>query len=137
MVLRRDYQHPTSPINTLIYCLVTFAKFSRIGPEDPFFSRWKGGRKVLHRGMVSKMLKDTAKDLGYPEKNFSSHCNRSGCASGLHAARYMPEDISMLIGWTSSAVFGYLQKEPPSLLTIAGQEEEKNNIQKVNCQSKK
>jgi len=124
MVLRRDYQHQDSPINTLIECLVTFAKFSKIGPEDPFFSRWKGSRKVLHRKMVSKMLKDIAKELGYSEKNFSSHCNRIGCASGLHAAGYTPEDISMYIGWTSTAVFGYLQKESPSLLTIAGQEEE-------------
>jgi hypothetical protein len=120
LVLRRNYQQPTSPINNLMDCLVTFAKFSRIGPEDPFFSRWKGKRKVLHRKMVITMLKDTAKELGYPEKNFSSHCNRIGCASGLYTAGYTPEDISMFIGWTSSAVFGYLQKEPPSLLTIAG-----------------
>ena len=137
LVLRRDHQCPSSPKNTLMDCMVTFAKFSKIGQEDPFFSRWKDGRKVLHRRMVSKMLKDTAKDLGYPEKNFSSHCNRIGCASGLHAARYTPEDISMFIGWTSDAVFGYLQKEPPSLLTIGGQEEDKKNMKKVNCQSKK
>ena len=65
LVLRRDHQCPSSPINTLMDCLVTFAKFSKIGPEDPFFSRWKGSRKVLHRRMVSKMLKDTAKDLGF------------------------------------------------------------------------
>ena len=72
LVLRRNYQHPTSPINNLMYYLVTFAKFSKVGPEDPFFSRWKGKRKVLHRRMVSKMLKDTAKELGYPEKNLGT-----------------------------------------------------------------
>ena len=137
LVLRRNYQCPASPLNTLMDCLVTFTKFSKIGPEDPFFSRWKGTRKILHRRMVSDMLKDTAKELGYAEKNFSSHCNRIGCASGLYEAGYSPEDISMFIGWTSKAVFGYLQKEPPSLFSIAGQEEEKEKLKKVTDKTKK
>jgi hypothetical protein len=125
LVLQRNHKQLSSPLNTLIDCVVTFAKFSNIGPEDPFFSRWKVTRKILHRKMVSKMLKDTAKALGYLEENFSSHCNRIGCASDLYQAGYTPEDISMFIGWTSNAVFGYLQAEPPSLFSLAGQEAER------------
>lgn len=131
LVLNRDQKRSGSPLNTLMDCIVTFAKFSNIGPEDPFFSRWIGTRKVLHRKMVSKMLKDIAKDLGYPEENFSSHCNRIGCASKLYEAGYTPEDISMFIGWTSNAVFGYLQKEAPSLFAMAGQEEGEEIIKDV------
>ena len=71
------------------------------------------------------MLKDTAKALGYLEENFSSHYNRIGCASERYQAGYTPEDISMFIGWTSNAVFGYLQTEPPSLFSLAGQEAER------------
>jgi len=43
----------------------------------------------------------------------------------------------MFIGWTSKAVFGYLQKEPPSLFSIAGQEEDKEKLKKVTDKTKK
>ena len=119
MRLIRDTKNKNAPINALIDCLVSFAKFSRIGPDDPFFSRWKLNRKVLHRKMVSTMLKDIARTLEYPEENFSSHCNRIGCATQLYEAGKTPEEISSIIGWTSNAVFGYLQVEPPSIFSRA------------------
>jgi hypothetical protein len=116
-------------INTLIDAVIDFTKFSRIGPDDPFFSRWKLNRKVLHRKMISTMLKDTAVFLGYPEENFSSHCNRIGCASKLFEAGYSAEQISSTIGWTSNAVFGYLQVTAPSLFSM---EESQNELKKTN-----
>ena len=65
------------------------------------------------------MLKETAVSLGYPENNFSSHCNRIGCASKLFEAGYSADEISSTIGWTSNAVFGYLQMTAPSLFSLA------------------
>ena len=111
-------KNKNAPINALIDCLVSFAKYSRIGPDDPFFSRWKLSRKVLHRKMVSTMLKDIARSLEYPEENFSSHCNRIGCASKLFKAGYTADEISSTIGWTSNAVFGYLQITAPSPFSL-------------------
>jgi len=55
MVLTRDTNQRSALINTLIDMVINFTKFSRIGPDDPFFSRWKLTRKVLHRKMVSTM----------------------------------------------------------------------------------
>jgi hypothetical protein len=75
------------------------------------------------------MLKETAVCLGYPEENFSSHCNRIGCASKLFEAGYTAEKISSIIGWTSNAVFGYLQTTPPSLFSL---EERQNEPTKKN-----
>ena len=118
MVLTRNVKQKDALINTLIDAVITFTKFSRIGPEDPFFCRWKLNRKVLHRGMISTMLKETAVSLGYPEDNFSSHCNRIGCASKLFEAGYTADEISSIIGWTSNAVFGYLQITAPSPFSL-------------------
>jgi hypothetical protein len=129
MVLTRDTTRGHALINTLIDAVISFTKFSRIGPDDPFFSRWKLNRKVLHRRMISTMLKETAVCLGYPEENFSSHCNRIGCASKLFEAGYTAEQISSIIGWTSNAVFGYLQTTPPSLFSL---EERQNEPTKEN-----
>jgi len=94
MVLTRNTNQRNVLINTLIDMVINFTKFSRIGPDDPFFSRWKLNRKVLHRKMVNTMLKETAVCLGYPEENFSSHCNRIGCASKLFEAGYTADEIS-------------------------------------------
>jgi len=118
MVLTRNVTQKDALINTLIDAVITFAKFSRIGPDDPFFSRWKLNRKVLHRRMISTMIKETAVSLGYPEDNFSSHCNRIGCASKLFEAGYSVDEISSVIGWTSNAVFGYLQMTAPSPFSL-------------------
>ena len=129
MILTRDTNKGHALINTLINAVISFTKFSRIGPDDPFFSRWKLNRKVLHRRMISTMLKETAVCLGYPEENFSSHCNRIGCASNLFKAGYTAEEISSTIGWTSNAVFGYLQMTTPSLFSL---EEDQNEHKKKN-----
>jgi len=118
MVLTRNIKQKDALINTLIDSVITFTKYSRIGPDDPFFSRWKLNRKVLHRRMISTMLKETAVSLGYPENNFSSHCNRIGCASKLFEAGYSADEISSTIGWTSNAVFGYLQMTAPSPFSL-------------------
>ena len=98
--------------------LILFSKFSRTTASDPFFCRWKEDRKHLQPKMVSSMLKTVATTLGYPKDHFSSHCNRSGCASKLHEAGIPVQDISSYIGWTSDAVFGYLQDVPPSTLDL-------------------
>ena len=68
--------------------------------------------------MVSGMLKTVATTLGYPAKHFSTHCNRTGCATTLHEAGVSVSDISSYIGWTSDAVFGYLRDTPPSTLDL-------------------
>ena len=76
------------------------------------------------------MLKETAVSLGYPEDNFSSHCNRIGCATKLFEAGHTADEISSTIGWTSNAVFGYLQITAPSPFSLEesrdGREENKD-----------
>ena len=52
------------------------------------------GRFCIEK-MVNTMLKETAVCLGYPEENFSSHCNRIGCASKLFEAGYTADEISL------------------------------------------
>ena len=129
MVLTRDANQRNALKNALIDAVIIFTMFSRIGPDDPFFSRWKLNRKVLHRRMINTMLKETAVCLGYPEENFSSHCNRIRCASKLFEAGYSANEIPSTIGWTSNVVFGYLQMTTPSLFSL---EESQNELKEKN-----
>ena len=75
------------------------------------------------------MLKETAVCLGHPEENFSSHCNRIGCASKLFEAGYSADEIPSTIGWTSKAEFGYLQMTTPSLFLL---QESQNKLKEKN-----
>jgi len=108
----------TTQADMLMDDLILFSKFSRTIASDPFFCRWKEDRKLLQPKMVSNMLKTVAAILGYQKDHFSSHSNRSGCASKLHEAGLPVQDISSYIGWTSDAVFGYLHDAPPSTLDL-------------------
>jgi hypothetical protein len=108
----------TTQADMLMDDLILFSKFSRTIASDPFFCRWKEDRKLLQPRMVTNMLKTVATILGYQKDHFSSHSNRSGCASKLHEAGLPVQDISSYIGWTSEAVFGYLHDGPPSTLDL-------------------
>jgi len=123
-------EHPDSALNQLINSIIMFSKYSRATSVDPFFCRWKTERKVLQSSMVSSMLKSIAGTLGYSERCFSTHSNRAGCATKLHEAGYSIDDISLSIGWTSDAVFGYIRNRQPSTLETSERlETSKCNVQ--------
>ena len=112
-------EQPDSALNHLINSIIMFSKYSRVTSVDPFLCRWKTERKVLQPSMVSSMLKSVARTLGYSEKSFSTHSNRTGSATKLYEAGYSIDDISLAIGWTSDAVFGYIRDRQPSTLALS------------------
>jgi hypothetical protein len=108
----------------LLEDLFNFCKESGSEPEDLLLSRYRQGRnKRLVPKMVSALLKAAAVIFGLPELMFSTHCNRIGCASDLHAYGYDDDDLRQFIGWKSDSSLLYQcpsRKDPSALRAGAG-----------------
>jgi len=90
--------------SALVTDLVNWAIMSGVKKGDPFFSRWKRGRRLILRSERLKVsMQQAVEEAGIDKHRFTPHSFRIGGATSMAAVGASRSAIKELGGWKSNA----------------------------------